>query len=336
MCSVSASSKTYHAVCNYLGLTDLHNLSMTCKTMRKMVARVHYDRYLDLLRPYSVHSLHEFQHVLEDSSAVIIGSAALSLILRPTNWHPNDLNIAVPRASTFQLHSWLLNNGYQVTRQSQHMFISLSMQHSVNSHRTFINRLKPNLKITLTESIDDTILSIVLANRYSSDMLYVTAQGIFCAHPRLTLDSIILDRNTSDLAAFDVAKRNRYMSMGLLCVQTTGGWDAECGRDCPTLWRSIDNTKDRMLIDWNQAGDRQTINEQSASWHTQGQHYLWRLNITCHNARCTFRLHDIELPKRSPADYEDIIRMKIRLAYNPVRILSLQKAMKTLINKTWL
>lgn len=298
---------------------DLHNLSKTCRIMRCIVETVHQESYADLLRPYAAASLTDFEHTIVHSGAVIIGSAALSLIVRPTWCKPNDLNLAVPRGATEQLHCWLLNNDFYSTPQIQ--LIDPSMEHFVNSHHTFYNRTQPHLKISVTESLDDTILTVVvLAGKYSSEMVYVTPGGIFCAHPRLTLNHIVFDHNDAKLRGPEVAKVQKCVGMGMLYLQSTLGWDSACSQNCPTLWHGVDDTKQRLLINWTNKRDETYNLARGASWHTHGQHHYWRLGNACHNKRCMFRLRDPDIPKHSPADYKDVLRAKIDLAGNPVRV----------------
>lgn len=284
--------------------------------MRRIVATIHNEAYLDLLRPYAGDGLDAFQSTIARSGAVIIGWGALSLILRPNSWQVNNLNIVVPRGAVDELQHWLLHHGFAT--QPLHMTsIAPSMQNFMNSHQTLYKCSTPNLLINLTESVDDTVISVVLAGRSTMEMSYVTQGGIFCSHPRLTLDHVVRPGFLSKDEKMTRAEIDQYTDMGLLYGEGTAVQEGECRCDCPTLWRNVNDTKQVLLIDWtiNQGA----MDEHSPLWHTNGQHHYWQLNRSCHNSHCSFRLHTPELPVYSPADYEDILRAKVSIAVNPVR-----------------
>lgn len=284
--------------------------------MRHVVATIHNEAYLDLLRPYAGDMVDDFESTIIRSGAVIMGLGALSLILRPNSCHVNNLNVALPRGAVTELQHWLIHHDFD-TQPLQMTSITPSMQHFINSHQTFYKRSTPNLKISLTESVDDTVLSVVLAGRSTAEMSYVTPGGIFCPHPRLTLDRVVCPAFLSNDEKMTQAEIERYTHMGLLYAETTAVWEDECRRDCPTLWRNIKDTQQVLLIDWTIS--RNAFDGRNPLWHTYGQHHYWRLSRTCHNSRCSFRLHTPELPLDSPADYEDILRAKVSMAINPVR-----------------
>ncbi|KAG1795862.1 hypothetical protein EV424DRAFT_1353359 [Suillus variegatus] len=197
-----------------LSLLDLHNLSKTCKAMRHVVATIHNEAYLDLLRPYAGDMVDDFESTIIRSGAVIMGLGALSLILRPNSCHVNNLNVALPRGAVTELQHWLIHHDFD-TQPLQMTSITPSMQHFINSHQTFYKRSTPNLEISLTESVDDTVLSVVLAGHSTAEMSYVTPGGIFCPHPRLTLDRVVCPAFLSNDEKMTQAEIERYTHMGL-------------------------------------------------------------------------------------------------------------------------
>ncbi|KAG1894297.1 uncharacterized protein F5891DRAFT_1195433 [Suillus fuscotomentosus] len=298
-----------------LSLLDLHNLSKTCKTMCRIVATIHNEAYLDLLRPYAGDGLDDFEATIAHSGGVIIRWGALSLILHPNSWKVNNLNIVVPRGAVDKLQHWLLHHVFGT--QPLHMMSNApSMRNFVNSHQTLYKCSTPDLLINLTESVDDTVISVVLAGRSTMEMSYVTPGGIFCSHPRLTLDHVVCPGFLSKDEKMIQDEIEWYTDMGLLYGEATAVREGECHHDCPTLWRNVNDTKQVLLIDWtiNQGA----LDKHSPLWHTNGQHHYWRLNQSCHNSHCSFRLHTSELLLYSPADYEDILRAKVSMAVNPL------------------
>ncbi|KAG1721254.1 hypothetical protein EDD22DRAFT_962558 [Suillus occidentalis] len=259
---------------SHLSLLDLHNLSSTCRNMRRTVAKMHYDSFQNMLRPYAVGYLADLERAITNSGAVVVGSTALALILRPALWQPKDLNLVVPRGLTDPLQLWLLKNGFCATHNAQNTSIAPSMQNSVNSHRKFSHKSRPRLYITLTESVDDTILTVVLAGRTTAEKIYATAGGIFCAHPRLTFDRIVIPGFYGNLDSLTSTRRDWYSEKKMLYMPTTAGWDDECGRDCPMLWNSVEDTKQTLIIDWIDK-EWQTNNQaRCPSWHIAHFDYI--------------------------------------------------------------
>ncbi|KAG1846000.1 hypothetical protein C8R48DRAFT_678013 [Suillus tomentosus] len=306
-------------ICLYLDFKNLHNLSKMCMSSRAFVAGVHRRQYLKILRRYSPEQVLELCDCIHEGNGVMTGSSALSLFLRLDSWTPHDLNIVTPRGNTSRLQKFLLQNGYinTSTNAKQSNMISPAMASVVLSHQVFVHHLDSSLEISVTESIDDSILTVILTNISTTEMVFATPHGLFCAHPRLTFRHIALHAFPRKLGTKYVWKAKRYKKMDLVPHRNTKQWQEECGRDCPVNWHNIDNPKDLLVIDWNRTSPDIAMTDESPHRHIIGQHLYWRLGHRCQNNYCLSKKYEIPPVTICASHWEEIVHTKEILAGHP-------------------
>ncbi|KAG2744658.1 hypothetical protein P692DRAFT_20877610 [Suillus brevipes Sb2] len=213
---------------------------MTNRAMRQLGADAHLETFKSIIRPYALGNPQIFMDALADSNAVIIGSAALSIILRTSKWKPRDLNIAVPLNHSDKLHDFLLNVSYNKVEGLNLTRIPSCVAFTHMMYRTHQDGC---LTIIITESTDESILQIILSNEGTPDMLFATPQGFFCAHPNLTFANIAFRGFTFDCGANDML--DQFTQKGFLGFQNVAEWgkdarsSAQCSGDAATVANTL-------------------------------------------------------------------------------------------------
>jgi hypothetical protein len=298
-------------IAKLLNYDSLHSLSATSRLMQKFAADAHFELYKALLRCYAFGDIHGLVDAIEQSNGVVIGLGALWVITRTNDWSPRDLNLVVPHKCHLPLHAFLLRVGYDIMDDPPFTNVpSARVEYSI-AHRVYAGRQQQECVITVTESADDSVLTMVLAGSATSDMMFVTASGFFCAHPRLTFSAIALQGFPRGIGTLVM---HRYIEKGFLVVSSTIDWDRECRSDCPILWRSIHESRHSLLVDWTRV-----VNDPYSPYrHVDGRDHWWRLDQNCLNRSCRFRWHDIKESRTSPSSPDEITTAKQDLAASPV------------------
>jgi len=304
----------------FLDYITVHNISLTSKSMRRNIAHAHSERYLNLLRPYVMTNGGNFVDAIENNNGVIVGSAALSLVQPAHHWQPRDLNIVVSRGHALSLCLFLQSNGFLNIQNATPQFDESWSRTSAFSHHRLSHCQNAGQCITITESIDDTVLTVILASVSTSEMMFVTYYGIFMAHPRFTFRGLAfrtLFRVNAEISNF---KAKRCSEMDLMPIRHTSGKKSACNRDCPIIWRSIDDYKNILLVDWTYEGREEETGPKKPRYHIRDCKYRWRLALECHNPWCALRIYHIPDVLHGPSDLNEIVSTKETLTGHPVYI----------------
>ncbi|KIO12018.1 hypothetical protein M404DRAFT_125896, partial [Pisolithus tinctorius Marx 270] len=127
-------------------------------------------------------------HILASCDAVISGSTALSILLpeMSTTWTAGDLDIYVPKRSFAHLSILLQKEGYHILRertQNENTYTPSSILTVI----TFDNNTR---LIDVVVSNSYTALSPIFQFHNTCVMNFISAYGIFCAYPNLTLHAL--------------------------------------------------------------------------------------------------------------------------------------------------
>jgi hypothetical protein len=303
-------------IVDYLDFESLHNLSKICIFFCTFIAGVHRRAYIKMLRPYAIARVLELCDIIGEVNGVLTGSSALSLFMRLDAWKPNDLNIVTPQGNSPRLRQFLLDIGYTIPKTSRSNAISPEMSSVVSSHETFHHR---SSIISVTESIDNSVLTVVLSSIATQEMIFATPDGLFCAHPRLTLQLIALHGFPRPLGTKYKWKAKRYNQMNFKANRNTANWEKECGRDCPVNWHNISNPKDALILDWNRISPLTTVSMHSPYKHIQNHRLYWRLGHRCQNMRCLSKQYEIPSVIGCASHWEEINHIRKVIGRHPVR-----------------
>lgn len=247
---------------------------------------------------------------------VVSGSMALSLILRPCAWEPNNLNLVVPRNRWRDLHGYFRDNGYTSSLDMDACAIKAQLIDFVVKHRTYITPGQCQTHVTVTESADDSVLPVILADSCTADMIFVTIGGIVCTHPCLLLTQISLRGYRCSPVSDNFA--GRFYTKQFIVLDDTAEFPGECGESCPLVWRSIESGASTMIINWSLL--RHNNESDSLCPRIVRHPYWWRLSDQCFNRHCSIRQHNISVTRKAVISEEQIVLVCQQIANHPISL----------------
>ncbi|KAG2130951.1 uncharacterized protein EDB93DRAFT_1108244 [Suillus bovinus] len=186
----------------FLDFVTVHKLSLTCKSIRQIIANLHEKRFFNLLKPYMMTAGGDLAEAIEDNNAVIVGSAALSLIWWQGLWKPRDLNIVTARGNAVGIGSFLLSNGFisETEKEDEKEIWSSAF---VSSHHQFTHSCRKQQRITITKSVNETIITVILASIGTSEMIPSQLEEVLETKKALAIHPIMSGGRQAALFARD-------------------------------------------------------------------------------------------------------------------------------------
>ncbi|PPQ65713.1 hypothetical protein CVT26_000331 [Gymnopilus dilepis] len=197
-----------------------------------MLPNVARQRFFRLARIFDLGDVDTLKQEMDEASCIISGSAAL-YVLHPHSFIPNDLDFYCPESSAPDIQYALFQRGYtdheDQTRESHYPPPTII---AVHRYRKRGVRRSINLVVTRSENP----LTAVVEFHSTLVMNAITADGILCLYPMLTLSG--LGVITVDTPA---ARRcfEKYRDRGFRFSNSF--WSHNCGLSvyCRKTWRSI-------------------------------------------------------------------------------------------------
>ena len=168
----------------YLNIRELLMLAATSNFNQSLVFD-YIERQKNRLASYFFKNSDIFFQKLADVDGVVSGSAALHLLLpaATTNWTPSDLDLYVPRSGYSALESWIARQGYCISHigaRNGNTYLFSTMEQRLR----FSNGVHT---IEIIVSKTEAACAPIFHFHSTAVMNFVTANGIFCAYPKLTL-----------------------------------------------------------------------------------------------------------------------------------------------------
>lgn len=296
-----------------LDFTARLRLASTSTIFRGFALRSHVSYLRTVIYRLGVNNPQGLLKMLSQCNGVVTGSTALSVILKPYDWSPNDLNLVVPRDGGTELETFLLRDGFIRLPTDGPCATKSQLIDFVTRHCTYARWNQSRACVTITESVDESVLPVILAGSSTADMVCANVGGVFAAHPLLLTAQISIRGYPSSPISDDVAER--FHARQFIVLDDTADLPGECHALCPLLWRSVERGHATMSINWSLPGRRQNDNEFP---HITPHRYWWRLHNQCRNEKCTFRRHDIAVTKTAPMSADQILTVRQDIANHPV------------------
>lgn len=263
----------FYVILSSLPFRSLVAFSQTNRIARTLAQMIYTIRFrLRLIRYFQEH-ISDFTSKLLSTNAVIGGSTALSVIREHVHWTPLDLNVFVPHLKSVELIAFCENIGYSVVSQN----VSWRYQSTTSAHFVLF-RERDSKRITISESVDDSILPPILGSPTTAQMNFMTPHQVFCFYPDLSLD---------DFALRSVYHPNMntvfsHVVRGITLMDDTKYWVMPCGYNCPRIWR---RTCGGRGIEWYKWSSPQNEAQHN---HFAGLSYKWRIGMHCESKCCPF------------------------------------------------
>ncbi|KAH7907432.1 hypothetical protein BJ138DRAFT_1213806 [Hygrophoropsis aurantiaca] len=255
-------------------LHEIVALGHTCKNLRPVAFDVTRSRFKSLIQPFFPLRNSEFPTVLQRTKSVVTGSAALAMLLKPSDIAeaPRDLNLVVPKGSYKQLVDWIIDNGYSIdedyeTKSCLSRYI-----------KTFTAFAFGQQMVTVTECICSDVLDVIVNSPSTADMAFMTGGGIVTLYPGLTL-SLKTILSYTGLGVLKSDELLGCMSSSNFAVHKSSKFLSHpCGALCPVAWRHAGTDGALTCMDWDlRFSIRSVVKESNADW---------RLGATCKNRHC--------------------------------------------------
>jgi hypothetical protein len=213
-----------------------------------------------------------FWRTLNDCQSVVHGSVALAAVLAATEclqWHPRNLNIAMPRCGIEKLYHFLSSAGY--TRQAQN--VQEKWRQCVRQSDIWRNA-EGKLEIWVTRSVDSSVLPVVFGSTTTATMSLITNHRIFCFYPCLAAAK----RAVYGSYAPGSVDREKHRKWGVALGETAGKWGVPCGEACGRIRRRVKGGRGTLTVMWDS-----TTTEIQPLDHMS---YIWWLGSRCGNEDC--------------------------------------------------
>ena len=200
--------------------------------------------------------------MLSDNNGALIGSVALKMILSTcgNGWHPNNLNIAVPRGHLSSTSLFFRNAGYTLADTG------VDDRFSTSDVLSFSTYVMAGCVVTISESVfSGSFLSVVLASLHTGAMNFITPNDICCLYPSTTPSKLTCSFNGS--RGLTEPERSSLSSRGFNLLMSSSELDGACGDLCPRFLRQFRGLKRIGLFRWHGSGTS-TLGCISYSWFT--------------------------------------------------------------------
>lgn len=174
----------YTRIVSLVDERGLANMQRYSRSYNSSVASLFTKRLDEVLRPFNV-PVDRMRLLLEESGAVISGSVAL-LMLHPRRFDPANVNIYVQAAEATNLVMAIEENTeYRFTRSSPGGGLTLYSEDIISFHYMLNSDIDKAIIVSVLEKRDPFLHIMTFDTTLL--MNFVTAHGIGCAYPRMTL-----------------------------------------------------------------------------------------------------------------------------------------------------
>ncbi|KAH7905488.1 hypothetical protein BJ138DRAFT_1118426 [Hygrophoropsis aurantiaca] len=230
-------------------------------------------RFASIVRPYVADHVHALVDLLRENRSLIVGSCALKMLLSDEGWEPRNLNILVPRNNVNIFLTFFNSKHYSPTQ----IPVAPHLVHYAS--RAFFCEHSSQKPIIITESIDDSVLTPLLASTCTAEFICMTGGGLADIYPHLSSRRIALrsSRTIKEPTSFSKSLMER-------------GFDVKSSSEymphdvCPIVWRRINGLRGIWIKDWDASNSVKDI--------FLGEHHRWCLDTQCLNPEC-LRSRDI-------------------------------------------
>ncbi|KAF8061029.1 hypothetical protein FPV67DRAFT_1673852 [Lyophyllum atratum] len=288
-------SECVHLVLRQLPWTSLVAMSHTGRNGRDRARQIMRSRMLEVLSCYiTLPQLEAFLATLKATHSGIAGSVPWSIIttdiILSDNDQPHDINVLTPRGTTPE---WV-----DVMRLIG--FTSLEVIACYDGLETRCRRVlrfqnKEHRTITVTESLNSSILPLLLASSVTSQMNLITSSRIYCFYPSLSsaCRSVGSTYTVPSLATVKImTQRLIRFHMGTRYARLP------CAEACPAVWRHTFGLPNVGQVAWGGLFNVDDVagNMQDSDDALTKTHYKWKIGSVCTNEDCTYNSCEADEP----------------------------------------
>lgn len=270
-------------ILEFLDNKSLIMLSKTCCTQRLNVAHHVKGVAYRVIGTFGIDA-RSFRRVMRTTNSVISGSAAL-LMLSPGAFVPHDLDLYVPRDKAERTIALI----EEISDYRLILIKPTKGEYNIkNIHRVFyLHSRKYNRQINIIVSQTNNALNPIFSFDGTHPMNFMSAHGITCAYPSLTLNNCSL-LNWEGLLPADsmVWWREKWLARGYMIRRTLRWWaeynEHSCRIDgsCPLTVRSIYDAH-TMFLDFPRAQRSQLPRVSNRIIYSRGANMVWGLKGPC-------------------------------------------------------
>jgi hypothetical protein len=203
-----------------LEIHDILALRNTCKAMRTKIASLLQDNVIKMLKPF-FHNPTAMIDAMRVTRSVISGSFALACFSPTRNWRPHDLDMYVSMSHVHMLLEALVAFGNYIVMWGKPWIVN--PQYRTSNIMEIISLSNGERKIDVIVSNSCALLPI-FAFHSTIVMNFVSAYGLYCGYPSLTLNrtGIIhphLYRHRHTLRRSETNALTKYMNRQYLLTQ---------------------------------------------------------------------------------------------------------------------
>ncbi|RDB19165.1 hypothetical protein Hypma_014202 [Hypsizygus marmoreus] len=252
--SVMSSTSLYkHNVCmlivlEYCSWTSIVAMCHVDRAGRKRAQILIRARIANLMKPFfPVKARASFFSMLLSTKGAIYGHLPWCLfstfIKLDGETRPHNIDVAVPKDSLEKWADYLDDVGYYIQEDIEPLHC-----HRNAADLSIRRRCPMNAKftITVTQSLTDSVLPIILSSDVTTYMSVITASHLFSFYPRLTASA-------TALGCFDQLPARHgftYCRLSVFHTSSTEHWTEPCGEACPAKWRLTRGLPGVGVLQW--------------------------------------------------------------------------------------
>lgn len=204
-----------------------------------------------------------------------MGSCTLPLVCASTYcWFPpKDLNIVVPSGAGSNVADFLLDIGYEPTAALMNR-----KWRKTTAKYTALRHLKNQTAITISESMTESIFTVLFSAATTATMNLVTDTQIVCFYPHLTMNR----RSAGGYHKPTTRDVISHFLKGWNLTKRTEMYCRPCGVECPSLERRVRGLRGITLVNWKRGIDNEDPD------CIQNMAYSWSMGYHCMNMECPF------------------------------------------------
>lgn len=225
----------------HMNLQSLRALAVTCHQYQKLVAE-HYQRLVyQIIYPFT-RSPQLFVATLESCHAVISGPLVLAALVSPS-MDSYIMDIYVPATSASKLHSVLVTVfGYE--EENDAPGTNFCGDHSFPSREIMdLSRLVRVRRRIHVFTVRGNPLVAIFGFKSTIPMNFISANGIFCGYPKMTLERKGLINQSAPLRESTIKRCRFYDELGFNHLPSHPCWlgTHTCGKwsSCPLTLRNL-------------------------------------------------------------------------------------------------
>ncbi|KAJ3766178.1 hypothetical protein FB446DRAFT_794352 [Lentinula raphanica] len=268
------------AVFSSMGVATLFNFASCSWETRKWVQYFYRGRLTSVLSDFFPQNrCLELVDVIDTFEGRIAGSIAYRIVDPMSTFVPRNLNIVVPSGCRLGLQRVLIKE-WNCTLGIDGRNAGRKIWRPWSNGTTQLSTEK-GFKITITESVDDYMLPLMLAGYSTAECVLVGRQTFTILYPSLVEEGIVLKMSNygSDMPDdyMDVlaSRFDTYESTELLPVP--------CAEACPRLWRR--SLGQRWCVTYRWSGRRGLPKESDLAWGS----FEWKIGHDCRNSLCRWK-----------------------------------------------